>query len=307
LDAIRPGVFHQLRFRSETNAVIGREERLEQPLGKEERRRKRRRRIHVAALILTDVTLHEAMILTVNGGVAFVSCSSRGNVTCARRGAPSTRALDGAAIEGQQRVMAVVAMQGLRVVLLWSCSTMKIANACFSPLRNPRSTARSSQAISSWTRNAYLDFTCSSPILQRFNGIDSFVLHRRSMSVSGVIYKDSRSEKGSSIRDVIVTLFTKEGCTLCDKVQSVLEATSEKYPHSLVAVDITDSEYRDEWFERYKFDIPVLHINGAYWTKHRITLAEAELGLATASKGVTLVPIGSEPDARQSRPRSSSL
>jgi glutaredoxin len=87
---------------------------------------------------------------------------------------------------------------------------------------------------------------------------------------SGVIYEDSRSKKGSLIRDVVVTLFTKEGCTLCDKVHSVLEATSsKKYPHALVAVDITDSEYRDEWFERYKFDIPDLHTNGAYWTKHR--------------------------------------
>jgi glutaredoxin len=126
------------------------------------------------------------------------------------------------------------------------------------------------------------------------------------MSVSGIIYNDSRNEADSLVREVVVTLFTKEGCTLCDKVQSTLEAAYEKYPHSLVAVDITDPEYREEWFERYKFDIPVLHINGAYWAKHRISPDEAELGLAASSTGAAPIPIGSEPDARQCRPRSGS-
>jgi glutaredoxin len=128
------------------------------------------------------------------------------------------------------------------------------------------------------------------------------------MSVSGIIYSDdddSRTAMDPARRSVVVTLFTKEGCTLCDQVQAILQATRAKYPHSLVAVDITDPVHREEeWFERYQFDIPVLHIDGAYWTKHRLTAAEAECALAAATRGAAVVPIGgAEPDARRSRPR----
>ena len=31
--------------------------------------------------------------------------------------------------------------------------------------------------------------------------------------------------------------------------------------HALDAVDITDPEHQ-EWWDRYKYDIPVLHVNG---------------------------------------------
>lgn len=111
----------------------------------------------------------------------------------------------------------------------------------------------------------------------------------RCASVSGIVYSNEQSEVPS------VRLFTKEGCTLCDKVKDVLLEISESYPHSLEQVDITD-EGNQGIFNRYKYDIPVLHINGVYWTKHRLSKDEAIKAIASAKDGSFVSPPG-EPDA----------
>ena len=81
-------------------------------------------------------------------------------------------------------------------------------------------------------------------------------------SVTGIIY-DAQTAGSPT-----VSLFTKEGCTLCDKAVEVLRQAAETQPHTLRAVDITDAEH-EQWWGRYKYDIPVLHIDDVYWAKHR--------------------------------------
>lgn len=49
------------------------------------------------------------------------------------------------------------------------------------------------------------------------------VIRRGLASVSGTVYSDERGPN--------VQLFTKEGCTLCDKVKDVLATVKEDYPH----------------------------------------------------------------------------
>jgi glutaredoxin len=90
-----------------------------------------------------------------------------------------------------------------------------------------------------------------------------------------------------------VTLFTKDGCTLCDKVKDVLVVVSEEYPHSLLQKDITDDS---DLYERYKYDIPVLHLDGKYWTKHRLSIDEARNALTQVQEGTFESPPG-EPNA----------
>jgi hypothetical protein len=97
-------------------------------------------------------------------------------------------------------------------------------------------------------------------------------------SVSGTIYSSS-SEQDPTIR-----LFTKEGCTLCDTVKETLQSLRDELPHSLEAVDITDAQH-ENWHDRYKFDIPVLHVGNSYWIKHRLTTDEAREGLIEARMG----------------------
>ena len=93
----------------------------------------------------------------------------------------------------------------------------------------------------------------------------------------------------------LVQLFTKEGCTLCHKVRDVLQQVKEEHPHSLELVDITDTDKTDYW-DRYKYDIPVVHVNGQYWIKHRMTVEEAISGLVAVREGNFQCPEG-EPNA----------
>jgi thiol-disulfide isomerase/thioredoxin len=117
---------------------------------------------------------------------------------------------------------------------------------------------------------------------------------RLKASVSGIVYTCDDTADDNSI-PVVVKLFTKEGCTLCDKVKDVLSSVRENHPHTLLAVDITDAEH-NEWWQKYKYDIPVLHLNGCYWTKHRLTPEQAVEGLTAVKQGTFASPIG-EPNA----------
>mmetsp|Transcript_239 Transcript_239/g.367 ORF Transcript_239/g.367 Transcript_239/m.367 type:complete len:121 (+) Transcript_239:3-365(+) len=93
----------------------------------------------------------------------------------------------------------------------------------------------------------------------------------------------------------VVTLFTKEDCSLCDKVKDILGELKDEYPHTLRAVDITDEGHKG-WYSKYKFDIPVLHIEGKYFAKHRLTKEEAIKGLGEANAGGFIERQG-EPDS----------
>ena len=108
----------------------------------------------------------------------------------------------------------------------------------------------------------------------------------RHFSVSGPVYEGDGPT---------VELFTKEGCTLCDDAKAVLDALRADAPHSLVAVDITDQDKKQLW-DKYKYDIPVLAIDGVYWTKHRLTESEARAALTEAASGSFRERPG-EPDA----------
>jgi len=97
-------------------------------------------------------------------------------------------------------------------------------------------------------------------------------------SVTGLIYSSNESSESNENGDkkmIKIQLYTKEGCTLCDKVTDVLRSIRESHPHQLEAVDITDPD-KTEFFDKYKWDIPVLHVNNLYWTKHRLDADDAK-------------------------------
>lgn len=109
-------------------------------------------------------------------------------------------------------------------------------------------------------------------------------------SVSGVVY--SGPEDAPTVK-----LYTKAGCTLCDVAKEVLQKASEERPHTLEAVDITD-EANSAWWGKYKYDIPVLHVDGKYWAKHRISLEDSLEALKQASDDEFEARKG-EPDAER--------
>jgi thiol-disulfide isomerase/thioredoxin len=114
---------------------------------------------------------------------------------------------------------------------------------------------------------------------------------RNFASVTGIIYE----AKDNIAKFPTVKLFTKEGCTLCDKVKEILVEVNEKYPHTLMQIDITDEDHQ-AWFSKYKYDIPVLHLEDKFWIKHRTTSQEIIEGFAQARDG-TFEERQGDPDA----------
>ncbi|XP_053422070.1 glutaredoxin-like protein C5orf63 homolog isoform X2 [Nycticebus coucang] len=67
----------------------------------------------------------------------------------------------------------------------------------------------------------------------------------------------------------VLTLFTKDPCPLCEEAKEALE------PYKNREVDITLPE-NSAWYERYKFDIPVFHLNGQFLMMHRVNTSKLE-------------------------------
>jgi glutaredoxin len=118
----------------------------------------------------------------------------------------------------------------------------------------------------------------------------------RFASITGPIYENDDDQQHDDDGRLDITLFTKEGCTLCDTAKEVLQSVRAEYPHSLRAIDITDDDQTYYW-DKYKYDIPVLHINGQYWAKHRITADQARAVLQSYRETGTFVSPAGEPNA----------
>lgn len=74
-----------------------------------------------------------------------------------------------------------------------------------------------------------------------------------------------------------------------------MKSVKDEQAHTLLAVDITDSD-KDDWYSKYKYDIPILHIGDKYWIKHRLDEDEARTGLDEAKNGIFVAREG-DPDA----------
>ncbi|XP_046358899.2 glutaredoxin-like protein C5orf63 homolog [Haliotis rufescens] len=75
-----------------------------------------------------------------------------------------------------------------------------------------------------------------------------------------------RSFSDSSQQLPVLTLYTKHPCPLCDDAKEELKPLSHKF--TLKEVDITDPSNK-EWFNKYRYDIPVFHFEGEFLMKHK--------------------------------------
>lgn len=76
-----------------------------------------------------------------------------------------------------------------------------------------------------------------------------------------------------------VTLYTKDGCGLCDEVKAELAEFVVEFPHKLQEVDITTDS---SLFARYRFTIPVVKI-GDNTLKAPITRTQLQTALQSAT------------------------
>ena len=66
-----------------------------------------------------------------------------------------------------------------------------------------------------------------------------------------------------------VTFYTKADCTLCDAALYVVKRVQARVLFELEMVDIS-APGNERWLEKYKHDIPVVHINGVEFCRHRV-------------------------------------
>jgi len=83
-----------------------------------------------------------------------------------------------------------------------------------------------------------------------------------------------------------VTLFTRDGCHLCDVARADLEALQKELPHQLVEVDIATDE---SLLTRYAVDIPVIKA-GPYTLKSPFGPTELRVTLGAAMNGRPQAP-----------------
>lgn len=70
---------------------------------------------------------------------------------------------------------------------------------------------------------------------------------------------------------VRAVLYTKKDCSLCEKMKDQMAQANCLELYTLEEVDI---EADPELFTRYKFDIPVLSLNGVEAFRHRLSADE---------------------------------
>uniref|UniRef100_A0A8C0W311 Glutaredoxin-like protein n=1 Tax=Castor canadensis TaxID=51338 RepID=A0A8C0W311_CASCN len=101
-----------------------------------------------------------------------------------------------------------------------------------------------------------------------------FWFQGNSMQLAKSSFRHSlRNLSASKTRLPVLTLFTKDPCPLCDEAKEVLEPYKNRF--ILQEVDITLPE-NSAWYERYKFDIPVFHLNGQFLMMHRVNTSKLE-------------------------------
>lgn len=70
---------------------------------------------------------------------------------------------------------------------------------------------------------------------------------------------------------VRVVLYTKAGCGLCQKMKEEMRQAACESLYTLQEVDI---EQNPDLFAKYRYDIPVLSINGVEAFRHRLNAKE---------------------------------
>ncbi|KAM4615253.1 glutaredoxin-like protein C5orf63 homolog [Polymixia lowei] len=78
-----------------------------------------------------------------------------------------------------------------------------------------------------------------------------------------------------------LTLFTKDLCPLCDEAKEVLEPYKHRYIFQQVDITLPENKV---WYDRYKYDIPVFHLNGQFLMMHRVNTALLEKQLTQSEE-----------------------
>lgn len=77
-----------------------------------------------------------------------------------------------------------------------------------------------------------------------------------------------------------VVVYSRPGCHLCEEAKKVIEASGYRGEYTLEEINI---ESDAELLRRYRYDIPVITINGKEAFRHRVTADEFRQKLIEAA------------------------
>lgn len=86
-----------------------------------------------------------------------------------------------------------------------------------------------------------------------------------------------------------VDIYSKPACSLCEEAIATVERVRARIPFFLAIVDIRQSP---ELFDTWRYEIPVVLINGHPAFKHRVDEAELEVRLRRAMAGTSVAVSG---------------
>ncbi|MBE2254312.1 MAG: glutaredoxin family protein [Myxococcus sp.] len=76
-------------------------------------------------------------------------------------------------------------------------------------------------------------------------------------------------------------VYRKPGCPLCDDAEELLDAAREKWRFTVEARNIFE---QDEWYEAYRYRVPVVVVNGTERLELRFSAQELDAALAAAQE-----------------------
>jgi alkyl hydroperoxide reductase subunit AhpF len=85
---------------------------------------------------------------------------------------------------------------------------------------------------------------------------------------------------GANPRDIVVTLYTKPGCHLCEPVAETIAAAAQSRRFAFVRRNILDDPSD---FDRYKHAIPVVTVNGKEAARYKLSLSDLLAAIDTAA------------------------
>lgn len=68
-----------------------------------------------------------------------------------------------------------------------------------------------------------------------------------------------------------ITIYTREGCCLCDDMKEVVRRVAREVPLEMNEVDVEEAS---DLKKKYGHEVPVLFINGRKAFKYRVTAGE---------------------------------
>lgn len=88
-----------------------------------------------------------------------------------------------------------------------------------------------------------------------------------------------------------VDIYSKPACSLCEEAIAAVERVQARIPFYLAVVDIRQSP---ELFDAWRYDIPVVLINGQPVFKHRVDEARLEALIQEAARGTPVADSGGQ-------------